>query len=72
MTVIVQPLSYFRGYVRKKWPLEGNKHADNLFRFQVSGVRFQYLTSPFPDTRHLKPETFIFLQHVVRKMPLRA
>ena len=24
------------------------KHTDILYRFQVSGVRFQYLTSPFP------------------------
>jgi hypothetical protein len=29
-------------------PLQGSKHADYLYRFQVSGVRFQCLTSPFP------------------------
>ena len=36
--------------------LKGSKHADNLYRFQVAGVRLQYLTSLFPDTRHLKPQ----------------
>ena len=45
----------------EKVALRGSKHADNLNRFQVSGVRFQYRTSAFPDTRHLKPETFIYL-----------
>jgi hypothetical protein len=42
-------------YAREKWPLKGSEHADILYRFQVSGVRFQYLTLLFPDTRHLKP-----------------
>jgi len=49
-------LSFIRDYARKKWPLKGSKHADNLYGFQVSGVRCEYLTSPFPDTRHLKPQ----------------
>ena len=44
-----------RGDARIKRPLKGSKHTDNLYRFQVSVVRCQYLTSPFPDTRHLKP-----------------
>jgi len=38
-----------------KWPLKGSKHADNSYRFQVSGVRFQYLTSPSP---HMKLHSF--------------
>jgi hypothetical protein len=37
----------------KSNPRKGSKHADELFRFQD-------LASPFPDTRHLKPETFLF------------
>jgi len=48
-------LRYFRDYARKKWPLKGSKHVDYFYRFRVSGVRFQYLTLLFPDTRHLKP-----------------
>ena len=24
-------LSLFRDYARKKWPLKGSKHADNLY-----------------------------------------
>ena len=43
-------LSLFRDYARKKWPLKGSKHADSFYRFQVSGVRFQYQTFPSPDT----------------------
>jgi FixJ family two-component response regulator len=51
-TVFERRACFFRDGARKKWPLKGSKHADNLYRFQVSGVRFQYLTLPFPDTRH--------------------
>ena len=32
-------LSFFRDYAREKWPLWGSKHAENLYRCQVSGVR---------------------------------
>ena len=56
----IEDLSFLRDYDRKKRPLKGSKHANNFYRFQVSGVRFQYLTSPFPDTRHPTPENFKF------------
>ena len=45
-------LSFFRDCTWEKCPLKGSKHPDNLYRFQVSGVRFPYLTSPFPDTSY--------------------
>ena len=35
------------------------------FGFQVSGFN-----SSDPDTRNLTPDTFVFLQHVVRKKPV--
>ena len=40
----IKGLSFFRDYAGKKWPLRGSQHADYLYRSQVSGVRFQYLT----------------------------
>ena len=58
-------LIFFQSWARKKWPHRDSKHADNLYGFQVSGVRFQYLTLPFPDTLRS-------LQHVVRKRRLSA
>jgi len=62
--------NFFRGYARKKWPLRGSMHAD--FRFQVSGFGCQGVEVLNPETWTLTPDIFSFLQHVVRKNPLRA
>jgi hypothetical protein len=37
LKIISKRLSFFHGYAQqKKWPLKGCKHADNLYRFQIS------------------------------------
>jgi len=42
----------------KSGPWKRSKHADNLNRFQVSGVRERSCLIGKPDTRHLKPQFF--------------
>ena len=65
-------LSFFRDCARKKRPLQGSKHADYSYRFQVSGVRFQCLTSPFPCMKlHEIQCHFREIPHAVAEYGLR-
>jgi hypothetical protein len=45
-------LSFFRDYAGKKWLLRGPKHADILYRFQVSGFGCQEGASQSPETSY--------------------
>jgi len=43
-------ISFLRDETRQKWPVKGTSTLIIDSGFQVSGVRFQCLTSPFPET----------------------
>ena len=56
-------LGFFQNDARKKWPLKGSKHADNLMSKYI-GFRCQGNELLDTETWHPTPETCIYWQHV--------